>query len=135
MDTGWDVDREIAEVVASVSGLLRQHVSKKLLSQSEYGRGACCVTCDANILTSEGNRYHPLHNGDHPLHNGDHPLHNGDSMLTPVQLAEILGRNYEGLRQRFLLPMVQHGLLRLRYPNTPSRVDQAYTTVLNEEIS
>ena len=43
------------------------------------------------------------------------------------QLAELLQRNAEGLRARFLVPMVQHGLLRLRYPDTPNRAGQAYT--------
>ena len=47
--------------------------------------------------------------------------------LTRNQLAELLQRNAESLRQRFLNPMVQHGLLRLRHPDKPNRVDQAYT--------
>jgi len=48
--------------------------------------------------------------------------------LTRNQLAEILTRHPDGLRQRFLTPMVEHGLLRLRYPDKPNRADQAYTT-------
>ncbi|MDO8947724.1 MAG: putative DNA binding domain-containing protein [Desulfocapsaceae bacterium] len=47
--------------------------------------------------------------------------------LTRRQLAEILQRNPDGLRSRFLTPMVEHGLLRLRYPDKPNRTDQAYT--------
>jgi ATP-dependent DNA helicase RecG len=47
--------------------------------------------------------------------------------LTKHQLAELLKRNADGLRSRFITPMVQHGLLRLRYPETPNRADQAYT--------
>jgi ATP-dependent DNA helicase RecG len=47
--------------------------------------------------------------------------------LSRKQLAELLDRNEEGLRSRFLAPMVEHGLLRLRYPEKPNRVDQAYT--------
>jgi ATP-dependent DNA helicase RecG len=47
--------------------------------------------------------------------------------LTRKRLAELLGRNEEGLRTRFLAPMVEHGLLRLRHPEKPNRVDQAYT--------
>ena len=47
--------------------------------------------------------------------------------LTRRQLAELLGRNADGLRSRFLTLMVEHGLLRLRYPEKPNRVDQAYT--------
>ena len=48
--------------------------------------------------------------------------------LTRNQLAELLDRHPDGLRQRFLNPMVTHGLLRLRYPDKPNRTDQAYTT-------
>ncbi len=57
--------------------------------------------------------------------------------LTRRRLAELLGRNEEGLRSRFLAPMVEHGLLCLRYPDKPNRVDQAYTknasSVINNE--
>ncbi len=49
--------------------------------------------------------------------------------LSRKQLAELLSRDSEGLRSRFLGPMVEHGLLRLRYPDKPNRVDQAYTAV------
>ena len=48
--------------------------------------------------------------------------------LTRRQLAELLDRNFEGLRSRFLILMVEQGLLRLRYPEKPNRVDQAYTS-------
>ena len=48
--------------------------------------------------------------------------------LTRNQLAELLGRHPDGLRQRFLNPMVEHELLRLRFPDKPNRADQAYTT-------
>jgi ATP-dependent DNA helicase RecG len=47
--------------------------------------------------------------------------------LTRHELSVIVGRNSESLRQRFLNPMVEHGLLRLRYPDKPNRADQAYT--------
>ncbi len=47
--------------------------------------------------------------------------------LTRRQLGELLGRNDDGLRSRFLTPMVEHGFLRLRYPEKPNRADQAYT--------
>ena len=52
--------------------------------------------------------------------------------LTRRQLAELLNRNEEGLRSRFLAPMVEHGLLCLRYPEKPNRVDQAYSKNLFE---
>lgn len=47
-------------------------------------------------------------------------------------LADLLGRNEEGLRTRFLSPMVAHGLLRLKFPEKPNRVDQAYTRNKNK---
>lgn len=42
-------------------------------------------------------------------------------------LAELVGRNADGLRSRFLTLMVEHGRLCLLYPEKPNRVDQAYT--------
>lgn len=47
--------------------------------------------------------------------------------LTRRQFGELLQRNEESLRQRFLTPMVEHGLLKLRFPDKPNRTDQAYT--------
>ncbi|MES2345898.1 MAG: RNA-binding domain-containing protein [Chlamydiota bacterium] len=47
--------------------------------------------------------------------------------LTRRQLAELVDRNADALRFRFLAPMVEHGLLCLRHPNKPNRIDQAYT--------
>jgi len=44
------------------------------------------------------------------------------------QLASLLGRNADGLRSRYLTPMVRHGVLQLKYPDTPNREDQAYTS-------
>ncbi len=57
-----------------------------------------------------------------------------DRWLSRNQLAELLRRNADGLRARFLTPMVEHGLLRLRHPDKPNRADQAYTaaTLLSE---
>jgi ATP-dependent DNA helicase RecG len=48
--------------------------------------------------------------------------------LSRSQISKLLNRNPESLRQRFLNPMVEHGLLQLRYPDKPNRTDQAYTT-------
>ena len=50
------------------------------------------------------------------------------------KLSELLDRNEEGLRARFLAPMVERGSLRLRYPEKPNRVDQAYTCVISEVL-
>ena len=47
--------------------------------------------------------------------------------LTRRRLGELLQRNIDGLRSRFLTSMVEHGLLRLRFPDKPNRADQAYT--------
>ena len=55
--------------------------------------------------------------------------------LTRRKLAELLDRNEEGLRSRFLAPMVAHGLLCLRYPDKPNRVDQAYAKNIQESTS
>ncbi len=48
--------------------------------------------------------------------------------LTSSQLADLLDRSPEGLRKRFLTPMVREGLLMQKYPAATNRPDQAYTT-------
>ena len=48
--------------------------------------------------------------------------------LTKKQLADLLQRNHDGLRIRSLSPMVERKLLRLRYPEAPNHMDQAYTS-------
>lgn len=53
-----------------------------------------------------------------------------DRWLTRNQIATLVCHNSESLRQRYLNPMVEHGLLRLRFPEKPNRTDQAYTTVM-----
>lgn len=47
--------------------------------------------------------------------------------LTLRHLAELLGRNGEHLRSRYLAPMVREGHLRQKYPEATNRPDQAYT--------
>jgi ATP-dependent DNA helicase RecG len=54
--------------------------------------------------------------------------------ITRRLLSELLKRNDEGLRVRFLVPMVEHGRLRLRFPDKPNRVDQAYMQNTSTEI-
>jgi ATP-dependent DNA helicase RecG len=49
--------------------------------------------------------------------------------LTVDQLAALLSRNTAGLRDRYLTSMTKEGLLRLQYPESPNRPDQAYTAV------
>jgi len=55
-----------------------------------------------------------------------------ERFLTPVQLASLLNRSSEGLRKRFLTPMVRDGLLRQKYPAATNRPDQAYTAADDE---
>jgi ATP-dependent DNA helicase RecG len=50
--------------------------------------------------------------------------------LTADELGNLLNRNVNGLRSRYLSPMVREGLLRLRFPATANRPDQAYTTAM-----
>ena len=47
--------------------------------------------------------------------------------LTAEELATQLSRTPPNLRNRYLTPMVTEGLLKLRYPESPNRPDQAYT--------
>ncbi|NNN07101.1 MAG: hypothetical protein HKL90_14495 [Elusimicrobia bacterium] len=42
-------------------------------------------------------------------------------------LSVLLKRNAKNLRQQYLAPLVREGLLKLRYPESPTRPDQAYT--------
>jgi len=49
--------------------------------------------------------------------------------LTTEELSRLVSRTAPNLRNRYLTPMVKDGLLKLRYPETPNRPDQAYTTV------
>jgi ATP-dependent DNA helicase RecG len=50
-----------------------------------------------------------------------------DRWLTRIELGQLMDRNPDGLRSRFLSQMVRHNILRLRYPDKPNRTDQAYT--------
>lgn len=49
--------------------------------------------------------------------------------LSLAQLSYLMGRNSEGLRTRYLTPMVREGQLQLRYPNVPNHSRQGYCTV------
>ena len=51
-----------------------------------------------------------------------------DQWLTRRQISALVDRNSDGLRARFLTPMVEHERLELRYPDKPKRTDQAYRT-------
>ncbi len=104
---------------------------------------------------------HSLLKPDHSLHKPGHSLHSEELLaiaapalnqrrlppkkmekillelcrerwLTRNEISILVRRNPESLRQRYINPMVEHGLLRLRYPEKPNRTDQAYTTVLED---
>ncbi|MCP4697199.1 MAG: transcriptional regulator [Gammaproteobacteria bacterium] len=49
--------------------------------------------------------------------------------LTKRELGELLNRNIDSLRSRYLTSMVAHNLLRLRFPDKPNRTDQAYRSL------
>lgn len=50
-----------------------------------------------------------------------------DRFLSAEDIGQLLDRHPNGLRQRFLRPLVDEGRLRLRYPRSANRPDQAYT--------
>ena len=49
-----------------------------------------------------------------------------DHFLEAEEIGKYLKRNHVGIRQRYLKPMVEEGILELRYPDAPNRPDQAY---------
>ena len=50
-----------------------------------------------------------------------------DRYLTAEQISQLMKRNVDGLRNRYLSPMVGEKLLKLRYPEAANRPSQAYT--------
>lgn len=48
--------------------------------------------------------------------------------LTRHELASLLGRHPTALHARHLKPLIDQGMLTLRYPDKPNRADQAYST-------
>ena len=57
-----------------------------------------------------------------------------DQWLSKIQISQLVNRNSEDLRKRFINPMVSKKLLRLRYPEAPNRTDQAYQTVSDSDL-
>ena len=51
--------------------------------------------------------------------------------LTAAQIAHILGRDVNALRDRFLTPMVREGALHALYPRSPRHFQQAYRATYN----
>ena len=56
-----------------------------------------------------------------------------NNWLTRRELGELLKRNIDSLRSRYLTSMVAQNLLRLRYPDKPNRTDQTYRTVYEDD--
>jgi len=56
-----------------------------------------------------------------------------DDWLTKRELGQLLERNDDGLRFRYLKPMVVRDLLRIRYPEKPNRTDQAYRSISDHD--
>lgn len=52
--------------------------------------------------------------------------------LSLDDLAALLGRQQEGIRDKYVSPLTKQGLLERRYPDKPNHRDQAYRTVMNE---
>ncbi len=48
--------------------------------------------------------------------------------LTVAELGELLGRNPDALRNKYLTALVRLGRLRLTYPDRPNHPQQAYVT-------
>ena len=53
-----------------------------------------------------------------------------DEFLTPSDLGRLLDRSPDKVRDRYLAPLVEEGLLLLRHPNTPKHPLQAYKTAM-----
>jgi len=54
--------------------------------------------------------------------------------LSTKDLATLLSRDAENLQGRILAGLVKKGLLELRFPDVPNRPDQAYRSVLKDEV-
>jgi ATP-dependent DNA helicase RecG len=59
----------------------------------------------------------------------------GNQWLTRIQLGKLLSRNPDGLRSRFLTPMVDDGFLEYRYPDKPNHTNQAYKVASSQNSS
>jgi ATP-dependent DNA helicase RecG len=55
--------------------------------------------------------------------------------FTASDLAQLMNRNPNSLRNRFLTPMVDEGLLDRKYPAEPNRPDQAYTRAKKQTVN
>ncbi|MEG2247665.1 MAG: hypothetical protein RSB88_02025, partial [Akkermansia sp.] len=55
-----------------------------------------------------------------------------DNWMTCIHMADLLGRSPRSLQQNILRPMVEHGLLDLKYPDNMNHPQQGYHTVASE---
>lgn len=139
---------------ADMTRLLQTLVGKKTLLQEGQGRWSRYRL--PVVIDSVHKAEQSVHKAEHSVHKPEHSVHNEElraiasparnqkrllpeemekiilalcdgRWLTRNQLAELLDRNPDGLRSRFLTSMVAHNRLRLRYPDKPNRTDQAYT--------
>lgn len=142
---------------ADVTKLLQSLVSQGLLSQENKNRWARYRLHSLHKENhSVHNDNHSVHNENHSVHNftkeaweilkkiASPTLAKGrlnsdvmeeiikklceDRWLTRREISDLVNRHPDSVRTRFLTPMVKHGILRLRHPNSPNRVDQAYQT-------
>ena len=51
-----------------------------------------------------------------------------DAVRELGRIAELLHRHLNGIRRRYMTPMVKEGLLCLKFENEPNRTDRPYTT-------
>ncbi|MEG0836460.1 MAG: putative DNA binding domain-containing protein [Akkermansia sp.] len=55
-----------------------------------------------------------------------------ENWMTCIHMADLLGRSPRSLQQNILRPMVEHGLLDLKYPDNMNHPQQGYHTVASE---
>jgi len=143
---------------ADMTRMLQGLVGKKALIQEGRGRWSRYRLPADPPDHSPHNGDDSVHKGDDSVHNEDRkallamaaPARQKKRLDPPVmeklilelcqnrwlsrrEMSDLLQRNPDSLRSRFLTPMVEHGLLRLRYPDKPNRADQAYTAADTDE--
>lgn len=137
---------------ADMTKLLQTLVAKGAISQEGQGRWTRYRL--PAVSDSLPRKADSLHKTDHSLHNDElmaiaaPAIHQQrlspkemekilldlckDRWLTRNEISALVHRNSGSLRQRYINPMVEHGLLRLRYPEKPNRTDQAYTAIIDK---
>jgi len=57
-----------------------------------------------------------------------------DQFVTLNALAEIVNRNSDGLRQRYIKPLIEEGKMKMAFPSTPNHEKQAYRSIKRDTI-